>query len=208
MAYLTEEKFDLKEITTILNGVMPDVDSFSISPSNSEQVKDALAAFKDFLVMRNRKRRAEDEDYRIANKATFSWKTTKAFHENPIFEDDDDPNVMWWEKPELSREKKVERLRAAERDVKFELSNRKFLLQNKAKALPYSRTFQNQDRGYGSFQRRPPYPQGRSDSRRCHWCQAVGHIVRNCPIKSQQQQPRNFTQPGHGKTRPMGNDNN
>ena len=118
--------------------------------------------------------------------------------------DDDDSDKMWWQKPELSKEKKMERMRAAERDVKFDISNRKFLLQNKAKALPYNRSYQKHDRDYGSYQKRPQFPQGRPDTRRCHWCQGVGHIARNCPVKSQQQQQppfRNPSQLGFGKSK-------
>ena len=216
MAYLTEEKFDMKEMTTILHGILPDVDSSFITDANSKQVEAALFVFRDFLTMRSRKRKAEEEDYRIASKATFSWRTTKAYHDNPVFEEDDDTDGMWWQKPELSKEKKLEKLRAAERDVKFDLSNKKFLLQNKAKTLSNTRPFQRQDpsyrsdRSYGSYQRPSQTPYGRPDSRRCHWCQGIGHIARNCPMKSQQypqQQLKALPQPGHGKTRPMGNDN-
>ena len=204
MAYLTEEKFDLKEMTIILSGVLPDGNDSFISEANSKQVEAALFVFRDYLTMRGRKRKAEEEAYRIASKAVFSWKTAKAFHENPVFEDDDDSDKMWWQKPELSKEKKMERMRAAERDVKFDISNRKFLLQNKAKALPYNRSYQKHDRDYGSYQKRPQFPQGRPDTRRCHWCQGVGHIARNCPVKSQQQQQppfRNSSQLGFGKSK-------
>ena len=203
MAYLTDEKFDLKDLTTILCGVLPDGNVSFISEANSKQVESVLFTLRDLLAMRCRKRKAEEDTYRIASKAVFSWKTAKAFQENPVFEDDDDSDKMWWEKPELSIEKKMERMKTAERDVKFELSNRRFLLQSKAKTLPYNRPFQRQDRDHGSVQKRPYFPQGRPDTRRCHWCQGVGHIARNCPVKSQQQQhpPRNLLQLDYGKSK-------
>ena len=48
-----------------------------------------------------------------------------------MFDEDDDldDSINWWEKPELSVEKKKEKVRLAERDVKFGLTNKRFLLQ-------------------------------------------------------------------------------
>ena len=208
MAYLTEEKFDLKEMSTILLGILPDDDSGFVTAANCKQVEAVLFTVRDHLAMRSRKRKAEEEAYRIAKEAIFGWKTEKAFRKDPVFEEDDGSDEMWWQKPELSREKKVERMRAAERDVKLQLSNRKFLLQNKFKPGPFNRSFQKRDFSFGSFRRHPQFPQVRPDTRRCFWCQGFGHIARSCPVKSQQQQQefRNLPQLGHVKSKSLGND--
>ena len=104
---------------------MPDDKSPFITVQNKSQVESALFAAVDHLQMRMRKRKAEEESYRIAREATFSWKTEALYRKDPVFEDDDDMDTQWWQKPELSREKKQEKLRAAEREVKFQMTNRR-----------------------------------------------------------------------------------
>ena len=81
----------------------------------------------DHVKMRLRKRKEEEESYRIAKESTFGWKTAQAYMKDPVFDDEDefDEDNPWWQKPELSKEKKLEKLKAAERGVKFQLANKK-----------------------------------------------------------------------------------
>ena len=129
-----------------------------------------------------RKRKAEEESYRIAREATFSWKTGALYRKDPVFQDDDDMETRWWQKPELSREKKQEKLRAAEREVKFQMTNRR----------KFQQSFRS--KSYNSYQLpgslsddqfRPCPPYSKPDSRRCHGCQMIGHIFTFCPNRSQ-----------------------
>ena len=131
------------------------------------------------------------------------------YRKAPVFEDDDSEDP-WWMKPELSKEKKAEQLRAAERDVKFQLSNKKFLQQNKTRTFPQNRPFSKSDQNLGAYQPRPQFPYSRPDNRKCFFCSGYGHISSRCPVRFQQQpqQPRNLMQlpqPGHGNPRPAGN---
>ena len=126
-----------------------------------------------------------------------------------MFEDDEE-DLSWWHKPELSVEKKKEKMRAAERDVKFKLSNKKFL--QKKQTMPYNRNYHKSDNSFGSFQHRSRFPNPRPDSRKCNWCQGFGHIATVCPLKFHQHQQHNRSLPqinnfsqGNGKTAPMGN---
>ena len=122
MGYITDEKMDLKDISTIMRGGMPEDDSPFINAINLKQVEAAMFTFRDHIAMRQRKQKKEEESYKIANTADFGWSTEKAYRQEPVFEDDEE-DLSWWHKPELLVEKKKEKMRAAERDVKFKLSN-------------------------------------------------------------------------------------
>ena len=210
MAYLMEEKFDLSELLNVINIILPDSneDNSFITADNVALAETSLRASKEFLLMRQRKRKVEEESYRIAKEASFGWRTEKMFRRTPVFEDDDSEEP-WWKKPELSKEKKAEQLRAAEREVKFQLSNKKFVHQNRARFSPQNPALKfNQN--LNSPQPRLPFPYTRTDNRKCYWCHGVGHISTRCPAKFQQQsqQNRNLPQllpPGQGNARAAGN---
>ena len=102
----------------------------------------------------------------------YGWRTETIYRKDAVFtsEDDFDIDTQWWQKPELSREKKKEKIKQADREAKFQLSNR----------------------GQQSWQ---PHPYG-YESRRCNRCHTVGHIARDCRVSSdrvQQQQPRSYS---------------
>ena len=118
----------------------------------------------DFVEMRFRKNQVEHESYRIARESVFGWKTEKMFNKDAVFEDlnldDDSP---WWCKKDLSKEKKWEKLKAADRQVKFQLANvKKF----QSKNSPFSNKF-NQNSGQGQpYQNSPRTFPGR----KCFLC--------------------------------------
>ena len=162
--------------------MVPEDKSPFITVHNKTEIETTLFAAVDHVKMRMRKRKEEEESYRIAREATFGWKTATVFKKDPVFEDDDDLETQWWEKPELSREKKQQKLREAEREVKFQLTNKRKLQQ------PFKSKFYNSFQSSGSAaggQFRPRLPYTRVDTRRCHGCQNIGHISRFCPNKSQ-----------------------
>ena len=115
----------------MLQQVAPEDNVPFITDVNKTQVENAIFSAMDFVKMRVRKRKAEEEGYKIAKEAAFSWKTATKFMKNGVFDNNDDldEDTPWWEKPELSKEKKMEKMRAAERDVKFEIANKKKLVQ-------------------------------------------------------------------------------
>ena len=209
MAYLMEEKFALNELLKVLEGILPDDNGGFIHAGNLAIAESSLLCAKEFVSMRLRKRKAEEESYRIAKEASFGWRTEKLYRKTPVFQDDDSEEP-WWKKPELSKEKKAEQLRAAERDVKFHLSNKKFLQQNKARTFPQNRPFFKSDQNLSASQPRPQFPYSRPDNRKCFFCNGIGHISSRCPVRFQQQtqQPRNplqLPQPGQGNSRQTGN---
>ena len=213
MAYLMDEKFDMNDLLQVINFVLPDdkeKKSF-ITADNVAIAETSLYATREFLLMRQRKRKAEEESYRIAKEASFGWRTEKLYRKTPVFEDDDSEEP-WWKKPELSKEKKAEQMRAAEREVKFQLSNKKFIQQQQSQigAFPQNPPFNEFNQNLQTSQPRAPYPYTRPDNRKCFWCHGVGHIATRCPVKFQQQSQQNrhlpqLLPPGQGNAKPSGN---
>ena len=140
----------------------------------------------DHVKMRLRKRKEEEESYRIAKESTFGWKTAQAYMKDPVFDDEDefDEDNPWWQKPELSKEKKLEKLKA-----------KKFWDQNSYRNKYYPRS----DQSAGPAKPRLPY--SKPDSRRCHICQGVGHIMRFCPLRFQTNSSQYGQQPVQSKVR-------
>ena len=63
--------------SSILDQIVPDDDSTFITMENKTQVETAILAARDHAKMRMRKRK-EEESYRIAREAVFSWKTERS----------------------------------------------------------------------------------------------------------------------------------
>lgn len=175
--YLTEEKFDLKEMYNALSLITPaDNSAPVVTAANCALVENTIGAMVSFVQKRIRKRKFEEESYRIASESVYGWKTEKVFRKDAMFDEDDDldDSINWWEKPELSVEKKKEKVRLAERDVKFGLTNKRFLLQGSSQHVHRPKSPQVVDFSR-SFQ-----PYARPDTRVCSRCHVVGHIARNC----------------------------
>ena len=170
---------------------MPEDRSPFVTVQNKPEVEKALFSALDHVKMRLRKRKEEQESYRIAREATFSWKTEAVFRKDPVFDDDDDMETQWWQKPELSKEKKQEKLRLAEREVKFQMSNRR-KLQQSYRSKPFSSFQPSGSLSDGQFRPRLPYT--KPDTRRCHGCQGLGHIFRFCPHRYQFQHTQSQSQ--------------
>jgi len=204
--YLMEEQFDLKELHSTLKTITPDDNSQPIITANNCQLVEATIKFVvDHLQMRLRKRSLEEESYRIARESTFGWMTEKRFRQDPIFvEEDLDDDSLWYQKPELSREKKAERLRTAERDVRFHFTNVKkqqfqqFRPKGLVQQFGQPRQFQQ-----NNFPPQFRHPYARPDTRKCNNCGVIGHISRNCFSKPRQPFQQNFVHQGRG-TRPQG----
>ena len=87
-----------------------------------------------------------------------------------VVEEDYDSDKLWWQKPELSTEKKWERMRSADREAKFATAN--------ANARKFDDTRPPQQTRPSQF-----HPYARHDSRTCHSCGQSGHIARFCPVR-------------------------
>lgn len=213
-----------------MSSVTPDDNTLPIvTAANCGLVEATLQGVVSHLQMRMRKRKCEEESYRIARESTFGWKTEKLFRKDPIFEGGDyDDDSAWWQKPELSKEKKIEKLKNAEREVKFQMTNgRKLLNQGKFRGgfqNGYSKFNTNKVQSYGG-QSRLPYNQNarygvlcwvwkyflgslffRQDSRQCHQCWGVGHISRFCPqgYRQKPQYQQQFQRQGHPQLQQQG----
>jgi len=175
VGYLTEEKFDLQELYDAVNLITPaDNSAPVVTAANCALVETTIGSVVTFLQKRMRIRKCEEESYRIAKESVYGWRTEKLYRKEAMFEEDDvDDSLHWWQKPELSVEKKKEKVRGAERDVKFSFTNKKLLLQNSSQHS-YKQNPQN------ISDSRVSLPYARSDSRICSKCGGVGHIARFC----------------------------
>ena len=178
--------------SSVLSMVVPEDRSPFVTVQNKTEVEKAMFSAVDHVKMRMRKRKEEEESYRIVREATFSWKTEAVFRKDPVFEDDDDMETQWWQKPELSKEKKQVKLRLAEREVKFQMANRR-RLQQSFSSKPYSSLQLHGSSSDSQFDQLLPYT--KPDTRRCHGCQGLGHIFRFCPHRSQSQFQQPQSQP-------------
>ena len=164
-----------------------------VTAANCRLVESSLQSCVSYLEMRSRKRKAEEESYRIARESVYGWRTEQIYRKDAVFtgEDDFDIDTQWWQKPELSREKKKEKIKQADREAKFQLSNRG---QQKFGSSFQSDSFES---GHQTSQSWQPHPYGYGyESRRCDRCHTVGHIARDCRVSSdrvQQQQPRSYS---------------
>ena len=70
--------------------------------------------------MRKKKTTNEEEAFRIANVSKLEWVAEKNRAEEIFNINDDDEDDHWLETEELSKEEKMDKLRHAEKDVKFE----------------------------------------------------------------------------------------
>jgi hypothetical protein len=194
--------------SSALKMITPDDNSQPIvTAANCQLVEATIKFMVDHLQMRLRKRGFEEESYRIARESSFGWLTEKRYRQDPIYVDDNlDDDSMWYEKPEMTKEKKVEKWRTAERDVKFQMTNfRKQQQQFRSKGSGQQYGFQprqfQQNQNQNQSQFRQPY--ARSDSRKCNTCGVIGHISRYCSAKARPGFQQNFVPQGRG-TRPQG----
>ena len=145
ISYLLEEQFDLKELYN---------SAPVVTATNVQQIEKTLGATVSFLQKRIRLRKVEEESYRVARDSTFGWKTEKLFRRDDTFRSESyDDDLQPWEVPEMSDEKKRERLRSADREIKFQISNARRSDENHSSVgfSPYARQGQSQDAGRKCF---------------------------------------------------------
>ena len=170
VAYLVEEGFDLKEMYDALNAITPANSTTPVvNATNANLVEKTFASLVTILQKRTRFRKYELESYSVARESSFGWSAEKLYKRDSVFlEEDYDSDKLWWQKPELSTEKKWERMRSADREAKFAAANsRKF-----DDARPPQQTRPSQF-----------HPYARHDPRTCHSCGQTGHISRYCPVR-------------------------
>ena len=177
LGYILDEKFDLQDLFKALKEISPAAEGQPfITAQNFKIVESTLAETVLHVEKRMRKNKREEESYRIANKSQFGWKTEKMFREDDTFKDDED-DTNWWTKPDLSAEKKLEKFKSSEREVKFQQNLRKSFSSGGKSAEPlYGGA--SSSRSVSLLSRAKPYTQ--SQDRSCHHCGALGHIKPNC----------------------------
>lgn len=67
--------------------------------------------------MRSRKNSREVEAYSVANKSQYGWMTEKFYRQGELFEKESDD--VWYEKDDLTTDKKLSMWRNAEREAKY-----------------------------------------------------------------------------------------
>ena len=67
--------------------------------------------------MRCRKNSREVEAYSVANQSQYGWMTEKFYRQGELFEKESDD--VWYEKDDLTTDKKLSMLRNAEREAKY-----------------------------------------------------------------------------------------
>ena len=208
--FLVNEQFDLKEITDDFMRVIgeaahdEDLDFELLLADNPREIAQFLKRNLSFLNKRDRCVRYELEAYNMSIKTPGGWLTEKKFREDSIFLQGSE-KANWWEEPELSVEKKYEKLRKAEADVKREVALKKVFYKKPLK-FPYNsqgsqRRFTRWDQGPQSsatwsnsgnvVSRSPsfiPLPkdnqkQAGQQGPNCYHCGETGHIQKNCPKK-------------------------
>ena len=168
-----------------------------VTAENSRLVENTLHSCVLHCQKRMKARKAEEESYRIARESVYGWKTEKVFSQNAVFEDEDFDDVShWWQRPELSKEKKAEKMKQADREVKFQLTNN----QSKFSNNNFASASQNQTEVHaGQSNRYFPYSR---DTRRCRRCHIIGHIAESCKVSEDRlqhhQRPSFSGQQGQG----------
>ena len=128
--YLHHEKLDLAQLRQDFVRVFTEFDGqesrFSIGVTNENVclVNSLLLDTFELLNKRGRRNRNQIESYNIAKE--WGWHTEKQYRQDDIFLEGDESNdIPWHEKPELSKEKKFEKLRKAEVDARKQISRKK-----------------------------------------------------------------------------------
>ena len=126
VGHLCDEQFDIADFKEELMKFAPEDTGTAgqnksfLTADNLDQAEEFMQFCFNFANMRSRKNKAELEAYRIALNSRAGWATEKKFRGEGVFLSEED--TPWYEKEELSIEQKEEKLRKAERDVKWESS--------------------------------------------------------------------------------------
>ena len=155
--------------------------------------------------MRMRKNAKEIEAYYVANNSQYGWSTEKFYNQGDHFKTSSEKNEPWYEKEELSVEKKLTKLRAAEKEAKLHKQDREREDQER-RGVKRSRwgpsvsgqeppTFQSgpaqQWSSFPAAAMNAPAPSqfnqqlqfAPRSTVQCYNCWEPGHIQRNCPKK-------------------------
>ena len=128
VGYLEQESLDLDEQSSKFVSLFPADEDGIVKPvitnENKVAVEEYLAELFDFFNMRDRFNRREKEAYQVALASDGNWLTEKFYRAEEMFQKDD--KIPWYEKEELSSEKKLEKFRKAESDAKKKIAMRKF----------------------------------------------------------------------------------
>ena len=210
------QEFDMKDLKAVLATVMPKDDEAFVRDDNKALLEHAFGEMTTFLEKRSRKRKKEVESYKMALKSQHGWRTTNVYHDDDTFKDSDDDEKEFWELPDLKPEEKQARFHKAEVEVKFQLTNKKFLANNQffdkkpyrsARGRGGGTSFGGRsdgnlrfDGGYQSGHRRGANGRGGSGGRgggwvpikdrQCRLCEEFGHIAPQCTKGGSVPQPR------------------
>ena len=198
VGYLLEEQFDLKELYNALDAITPEDGSKPVvTAQNVSVIENTLSICVSHLQKRIRARRAEEEAYKVSRDSVYGWKAVKEFERGGLFDDEEfGSETPIWQKPDLSMDKKLEKMKQADREAKFKISNQ-------FKSGRPSFTFEGQSDSQ-AFKPNRPYSFPHRDTRICRRCHAPGHIASFCPASTGRHPPQH-QRPGQGNLPPTSN---
>ena len=201
IGYLMEEEFDLKELLAGLCLVTGEDDNLLAVAENVDSYRKFAELAVISINMRCRKNGKEIEAYHVANNSQYGWSTEKFYNQGDSFKKNSDN--PWYEEEELSVEKKLTKLRAAEKEAKHhkqdrerEDQERRGVKRSRWSAAPATVTSQESTAlQFGPSQLMfPPHQPGAAgpgylpqplhlqrSSFQCFNCLEFGHIKKNCP---------------------------
>ena len=185
VSYLADEEFDWNDFFSALNDIVTQDNNLLEVKGNEERYHGFATFCVSFANMRKRKNLKESEAYKVASRSQYGWLTEKYFRQGELFESTES-GQKWYEKEEISAEKKLALYRSAEREAKF-AQQRKAQFERKRKPTRWGPvrsnppTTLNSDSAFVSNQLRfPPVP-SQQNQVQCFGCGETGHIRRNCP---------------------------
>ena len=203
IGYLMEEEFDLKDLLGGLGWVIEEDETLLAPEDNADAYKKFAWLVLNSVNMRCRKNGKEIEAYHVANNSQYGWSTEKFYNQGDTFTKVSDK--PWYEEEELSIEKKLSKLRAAEKEAKHhkqererEDSDRRGVKRSRWSTAPATATVSSQESAalqFGSSQLMFPHqPSGAAvpgylpqphhlqrSTVQCFNCLEFGHIKKNCP---------------------------
>ena len=201
IGYLMEEEFDLKELIDGLGWVVGENNTLLAVEGNADAYKKFAQLALTSVNMRARKNGKEIEAYHVANNSQYGWSTEKFYNQADTFKKVSD--TPWYEEDELPVEKKLTKLRAAEKEAKHhklererEDPDRRGVKRSRWSTAPA--TVSSQESAalqFGSSQLMFPHqPSGAAvpgyhpqplhlqrSTFQCFNCLEFGHIKKNCP---------------------------
>ena len=198
MGYLMDEEFDIKDLIAKLEKVTENNSLIGVA-DNEEKFKEFGEFVLRYTNMRSRKNAKEIEAYHVANNSQYGWSTEKYYNQEDKFKSSGGKSEPWFEKDDLTVDKKLTKLRAAEKEAKLHKQDREREDQERkgVKRSRWGPSLTGQELFQpGPVQQMASLPAAAMGAAvpqqlqfppratpQCYNCFEMGHIQRNCPKK-------------------------